>query len=129
MFKCGIHVAIYRVVLETPQRVEETEKKDKTAKAFILENKAEKEFWVAMLHFVKWKKDSKPEQRNCPGRADFKKPAAVGIVRLLVSRISPKENTMKYDGKKVSIDHLMAIQGEMTWFDEMQLILDEEAGV
>ena len=32
---------------------------------------------------------------------------------------------MKYDGKKLGIDRLVAIQGGITWVEELQYILDD----
>ena len=95
-------------------------------KAIDLEDAEARADGAAMKHFMKWKEDGKPEERDSPGRPKLQKAGAVAIVKVLVRRISPEENVSKYTGMKLSIDRLMAIAGGTTWVDEMQQVLVEK---
>ena len=126
LFKIGIHVANCRVVLEASRRMKAMEMEKEKQKAIDLEDAEARADGAAMKHFMKWKEDGKPEERDSPGRPKLQKAGAVAIVKVLVRRISPEENVSKYTGMKLSIDRLMAIAGGTTWVDEMQQVLVEK---
>jgi hypothetical protein len=126
LFKCGVHVANCRVVLEAAKRMKEVEKEKRKQKDITDgENKAKK-CWIAVTHFMKWKADGEPEVEDIPGRPRLTRLAAIAIVREILPRISPEENVTQYTAKGKSIDRLMAIRGGTTWEIEMQAIVDEE---
>ena len=119
MFKHGILVANYGVVMEAAKRMENTEQLQKIEKAPKKKAGVEKVSDDALTHFGIWvaagmKVDS------VTGYPKLGKVASVAIVKVLLPVIDPNEKAKDYNTMKACEKWLGSLAGGTTWVDEMK---------
>ena len=119
MFKHGILVANYGVVMEAAKRIEATGNLEKIEKVQNKKDNAEKDSDDTVLHFGIWVGSGMTVDTNT-GNQKLGKEASVDIVKVLLPGIDPGAKGKDYKAMVCCEKWLSYLAGVTTWVDEMK---------